>query len=44
MNEYTVGYYTPQGRITITITADSREEARTKAYGMGYQVLDVSLD
>jgi hypothetical protein len=44
MNEYIVGYYTLQGRRTITITADSREEARTQAYAMGYQVLDVSLD
>jgi len=44
MNEYTVGYYTSQGRRTITITAESREEARTQAYAMGYQVLDVSLD
>jgi hypothetical protein len=44
MNDYIVGYYSPQGRRTITITANSREEARTKAYAMGYQVIDVSLD
>lgn len=44
MNEYIVGYYTPQGRMTITINANSREEARTKAYSMGYQVIDIFLD
>jgi len=44
MNEYIVGYYTPYGRKTITIVASSREAARTEAYSMGYQVLDVSLD
>jgi len=44
MTDYIVGYYTSQGRRTITITAESRESARTQAYAMGYQVLDVSLD
>jgi hypothetical protein len=44
MNEYIVGYYSPQGRMTITITAGSREEARTQAYARGYQVTDVSFD
>lgn len=44
MNKYSVGYYTPEGRKVITIMADSREEARTQAYAMGYQVIDVSLD
>jgi hypothetical protein len=44
MNEYIVGYYSAQGRMTITITANSREEARTQAYARGYQVIDVSLD
>lgn len=44
MTDYIVGYYTPQGRRTVTITADSREEARAQAYAMGYQVVDVSLD
>jgi hypothetical protein len=44
MNEYTVGYYTPQGRMIITVHAESREEARTIALSQGYQVLDVSLD
>lgn len=42
--EYIVGYYTPFGRKTITITANSREEARTIAYAQGYEVIDVSLD
>jgi hypothetical protein len=44
MNEYIVGYYTPNGRRTITIVATSREAARTEAYSRGYQVIDVSLD
>ena len=44
MTEYIVGYYTPNGRRTITIVADSREAARTEAYSRGYQVIDVSLD
>ena len=44
MNEYVVGYYTPNGRRTIIITATSREAARSKAYAMGYEVVDVSLD
>jgi len=44
MNNYIVGYYTSQGRGTVSISADSREAARTQAYAMGYQVLDVSLD
>jgi len=44
MKEYIVGYYTPYGRKTITIVASSREAARTEAYSMGYQVIDVSID
>ena len=44
MNEYTVGYYTPQGRMIITVHAESREQARAIALSQGYQVLDVSLN
>jgi len=44
MKKYIVGYYTSNGRRTITIWATSREAARKEAYGLGYEVTDVSLD
>lgn len=42
MDNYIVGYYTPKGRQVIHLSATSRENARTQAYALGLEVVDVS--